>query len=987
MANNKKPLDGLFAQLQDIKDADGKLLNTVLFSKNGNPSVIIEIENPVQQYSTDADQYMAYADVLNNIVQALGEGYALQKQDVLCRQSYHHDITDDMEFLTKSYFRYFNGRPYTEIRTYLVITQETIKSAFVKYDPKTWLDFHSKVGKVTDILKSRGVWYHMLTKDEVNEYLHRFMAFNFRRGAFSMQSFKSGEDCLRMGRNVVKSFDMVDVDEIDLPTLIKPYRTSFVNGYPIATDLLSFLGAIPGADCVVYNQVIQIPYQRKLLRKLQSKAKRHGSMPDPSNKIAKADIEAVLDILAQDSRLLVYTNFNLLVGCAEERLPDVTSFIETRLYECGIFASKSAYNQLELFMDSFPGNAYSFNPDYNLFLTLSDAALCLMYKERQWHSEDTPLKTYYTDRQGLPVCIDITGKEGRVKMTDNANFFCIGPSGSGKSFHMNSVVRQLLEQNTDVVMVDTGDSYEGICRYFKGTYITYSKEKPISMNPFKITDTEYAQNFGEKKNFLKSLIFLIFKGSEAPTKIEDMIVNQTIVEYYETYFKPFSQFTDTERDQLRKRLLLEDKKNGTYEKHSKELEEKYKHTEYEYETVIPTSETPEDPSAFGGQDTEYDHLYTADGSRVAGDGPLHTTEEKEAYARIQRKVNKLHDLINDRAATDGEKFAANRQLMRLMPQLIEGNYLVTIEQRIDRMERQRQKMNVSELNFNSYYEFAIERIPQIIREKSITFDIDNFAAILEQFYKGGELEHTLNNDVDASLFDEKFIVFEIDKIKDDPVLFPIVVLIIMDVFLQKMRIKKGRKALIIEEAWKAISSPTMAEYIKYLYKTVRKFHGIAGVVTQELNDVIDSPIVKEAIINNSDVKILLDQSKFKDRYDAISAILGLTQVQKQQIFTVNALNNHDGRNYFKEVWICRGQYSDVYGVEEPPECYWAYTTERAEKEALKVYERHYGDIQTAITKIEEDRQRLGFKRYLDFAVKVNQQQRVMDNHTSSTECS
>ncbi|GJG69121.1 hypothetical protein PRLR6025_25900 [Prevotella lacticifex] len=540
---------------------------------------------------------------------------------------------------------------------------------------------------------------------------------------------------------------------------------------------------------------------------------------------------------------------------------------------------------------------------------------------------------------------------------------------------MNTVVRQLLEQNTDVVMVDTGDSYEGICRYFKGTYISYSKEKPISMNPFKITDTEYAQNFGEKKNFLKSLIFLIFKGSEAPTKIEDKIINQTIVEYYESYFTPFRQFTDAERDQLRKRLLLEDKKNGTYEKHSKELEEKYKHTEYE--TDIPTSETSEDSSTFGGQDNEHGSIHTADGSRVADDGPLHTAEEKEAYARIQRKVNKLHDLINDKAATDGEKVAANRQLMRLMPQLIEGNYLVTIEQRIDRMEKQRQKMHVDNLSFNSYYEFAIERIPQIMREKSITFDIDNFAAILEQFYKGGELEHTLNNDVDASLFDEKFIVFEIDKIKDDSVLFPIVVLIIMDVFLQKMRIKKGRKALIIEEAWKAISSPTMAEYIKYLYKTVRKFHGIAGVVTQELNDVIDSPIVKEAIINNSDVKILLDQSKFKDRYDAISAILGLTQVQKQQIFTVNALNNHDGRNYFKEVWICRGQYSDVYGVEEPPECYWAYTTERAEKEALKVYERHYGDIQTAITKIEEDRKKLGIKKYLDFAVKVNRQQKIM----------
>ena len=543
-----------------------------------------------------------------------------------------------------------------------------------------------------------------------------------------------------------------------------------------------------------------------------------------------------------------------------------------------------------------------------------------------------------------------------------------------KHFHMNSVVRQLLEQNTDVVMVDTGDSYEGICRYFKGTYITYSKEKPISMNPFKITDTEYAQNFGEKKNFLKSLIFLIFKGTEAPTKIEDKIINQTIVEYYENYFSPFKTFTEEEREQLRKRLLLEDKKNGTYEKQEKELEDKYKH--YEYDTS-ETTETAEDPITFGGQSDRGNRLGSAADDTVANDDRLHAGQEKEAYGRIQRKVNKLHDLINDKAASEGEKVAANKQLMRLMPQLIEGNYLVTIEQRIDKMERQRQKLHVKELSFNSYYEFALERIPQIMREKSITFDIDNFAAILEQFYKGGELEHTLNNDVDASLFDEKFIIFEIDKIKDDPVLFPIVVLIIMDVFLQKMRIKKGRKALIIEEAWKAISSPTMAEYIKYLYKTVRKFHGIAGVVTQELNDVIDSPIVKEAIINNSDVKILLDQSKFKDRYDAISAILGLTQVQKQQIFTVNALNNHEGRNYFKEVWICRGQHSDVYGVEEPPECYWAYTTERAEKEALKVYERHYGNIQTAITKIEEDRKKLGIRKYLDFAVQVNKKQKIL----------
>ena len=920
----KKAFDGLYAGLEKT---DG---HVVLFSAKGEPSVIFEMTNPVQQLCTDAEQYLRFHDVLSGIVQTLGEGYALQKQDILCRQSYHHDVPEDAEFLTRSYFRYFEGREFTEIRTYLIVTQEARRSQFVQYDPKKWLDFHSKVSKVSDILSEKHIRHRMLFKEEVDEYCHRFMAFQFRHGPFSMTNFKASDEYLKTGGRTIRSYPLVDIDEINLPSVIKPYTQTGINGYAIATDLLSFLTQVPHTDCVVYNQVVQIPEQRKLLRKLQAKAKRHGSMPDPSNRIAKSDIEEVLQRLAVDSSLLVYCNFNILASCPADKVTPVTSYLETKLYECGIMPSRTAYNQLELFTDSFPGNAYAFNPDYDLFLTLSDAALCFFFKEHMKISEDTPLTTYYTDRQGLPVCIDITGKEGKVKMTDNANFFCIGPSGSGKSFHMNSVVRQLLEQHTDVVMVDTGDSYEGICGYYKGTYISYSKEKPISMNPFKVTEEEYDQNFGEKKNFLKSLIFLIFKGNKEPQKIEDKIINQTIVEYYDSFFHPFEGYSKREREELRERLLLEDKKNGKYEEFREQAEERYA------EQI--------------GMDEQ---------------------------DRIRRKVDKLHGLVNDQAASEGEKANAHRQLQRLMPKLVEDKYLARIERKIDRMENQRKRLRVKTLCFNSYYEFAVERIPQIIREKRVHFDIDDFAAILEQFYKGGELETTLNSDLDVNLFDERFIVFEIDKIKDDPVLFPIVVLIIMDVFLQKMRIKKGRKALIIEEAWKAIASPTMAEYIKYLYKTVRKFHGIAGVVTQELNDVIDSPIVKEAIINNSDVKILLDQTKFKDRYGQIAAILGLTPIQRQQIFTINALHNHEGRSYFKEVWICRGQNSDVYGVEEAPECYWAYTTERSEKEALKTYLAHYGTMQEAITRIEEDRNRAGITKYLEFARKVNQHQKVM----------
>ena len=445
-------------------------------------------------------------------------------------------------------------------------------------------------------------------------------------------------------------------------------------------------------------------------------------------------------------------------------------------------------------------------------------------------------------------------------------------------------------------MVDTGDSYEGICGYYKGTYISYSKEKPISMNPFKVTRDEYELNFGEKKNFLKSLIFLIYKGNGFPTKIEDMIVNQTLVEYYEAYFHPFEKFTPDEREGLRQKLLVAAKMEDDYER--------YAHGMEDIDGQINAQE-PETPS----------------GSR----GLLLPSEARRL--KLIRQCRSLVALIRDDAAAESEKSHALTILEKFKKELYENTMLVKIDRQIDRMEEQKRRLKVRELSFNSYYEFALERIPQITSLEKVSFNIRDFAAILKQFYRGGELETTLNADMDVDLFNERFIVFEIDKIKDDPVLFPIVVLIIMDVFLQKMR--------------------------------------------------IDSPIVKEAIINNSDVKILLDQAKFKDRYEQIAAILGLTPVQRQQIFTINALNNHEGRSYFKEVWICRGQHSDVYGVEEAPECYWAYTTERTEKEALKTYIAHYGTVQEAITHIEADRKSDGGQRYLEFARKVNEHKKVM----------
>ena len=206
-----------------------------------------------------------------------------------------------------------------------------------------------------------------------------------------------------------------------------------------------------------------------------------------------------------------------------------------------------------------------------------------------------------------------------------------------------------------------------------------------------------------------------------------------------------------------------------------------------------------------------------------------------------------------------------------------------------------------------------------MREKD--FDIAGFLNVLEPYYRGGEYDYLLNSDKQLDLLQKRFIVFEIDAIKDHPILFPVTTIIIMELFINKMRRLKGiRKMILIEEAWKAIASANMASYIKYLYKTVRKFYGEAVVVTQEVDDIISSPIVKESIINNSDCKILLDQRKYMNKFDQIQALLGLTDKEKGQILSIN-MANHPSR-FYKEVWIgLGGTQSAVYATEVSAEEY------------------------------------------------------------------
>lgn len=253
--------------------------------------------------------------------------------------------------------------------------------------------------------------------------------------------------------------------------------------------------------------------------------------------------------------------------------------------------------------------------------------------------------------------------------------------------------------------------------------------------------------------------------------------------------------------------------------------------------------------------------------------------------------------------------------------------------------------------FDTFYEFLETVFVGILRNQNVKdkdFDVSNFLYVLRPYYKGGEFDYLLNASENLDVLQQPFIVFEIDNIKDHPILFPVVTIIIMELFISKMRKLKGvRKIILIEEAWKAIAKAGMADYIKYLFKTVRKYFGEAIVVTQEVEDILSSEIVKQSIVNNADCKILLDQSKYQNKFDELQNLLGLTDKEKAMVLSINKAN--DPLRKYKEVFISLGGIvSKVYRVEVSREEYLTYTTEEKEKIMVEEASKKYGDMERGI---------------------------------------
>ncbi|UEG54895.1 TraG family conjugative transposon ATPase [Mucilaginibacter daejeonensis] len=799
-----------------------KVEHDAMVSVHGDVTIAFEVRLP-ELFTLSNEEYMAFHQAWVKAVRLLPKHSIFHKQDRFTSKGYKAAFGEHT-FLSQASERFFNERPYLDHRCLMMLTKRPNNHRPVSSAMSTLMrrhitpkeavsaehfrDFTDQAGQFKRVLEDSGlVELRRLSNDEL-------AGTEIKAGILEQYCFLLGDadkpllrdihlkDGIRIGDDHGQLFTLADVN--DLPALCGPrvtYDAYSTDKTKFSTGFTTPVGALLDCDHI-YNQYLIIGDAAKTIKALEAKKLRLRSLAGYSreNAIGHDAIQEFLNEAISQQRLPVKAHFNILAWTSDlNEQKEVKNKVSSALAQLDAQPKQETDGAPQIWWAGLPGNAGDL-PINDTFDTFAEQACCFLNLETNYRSSVSPCGIRLGDRlSGRPLHVDLSDEPMKSGITTNRNKFILGPSGSGKSFFTNHLLRSYYEQGAHIVLVDVGHSYEGLCEFVGGYYFTYSEQKPISFNPFHIGEGDTLDT--EKRESIKAMILALWKKEdEGVQRSEYIAISDALFHYYE---------------QL---------------------------------------------DGFACFDTFYEFLK----------GPFYETMKES-------KVKDKH------------------------------------------------------------------------------FDIDNLLFVLRPYYKGGEYDYLLNATENLELLQRRFIVFELDNIKDHPILFPVVTLIIMETFVSKMRKlpKETRKMILIEEAWKAIAREGMAEYIKYLFKTVRKYFGEALVVTQDIEDIISSPVVKQAIINNSDCKILLDQRKYQNDFPKIQQLLGITDKETAMIMSMNRAN--DPRYRYKEVFISlNGQLSRVYRTEVSREEYWTYTTESSEKAKVKKCQAKYGDIKKAISVIVQE---------------------------------
>ena len=657
--------------------------NDVIVSKDADVTVAFRVELP-ELYTVTSTEYEAIHSAWVKAMKVLPDYSIVHKQDIFIRESYKPDTDkEDISFLSRSFERHFNERPFLNHTCYLFLTKTTKERSRTQSnfnslcrgfivpkeikDKEAMVKFIEAVGQFASIMNESGfVRLHRLTTDEIvgtgqtAGIVEKYFSLS-QTDTTTLKDISLGADEMRIGDNILCLHTLSDVEDLpgNVMTDIR-YEKLSTDRSDCRLSFASPVGLLLPCNHIL-NQYVFIDDSAANLQKFEKMAKNMHSLSrySRSNQINKEWIDEYLNEAHSFGLTSVRCHCNVMAWSDDrEELKRIKNEVGSQL---ALMECKPRHNTVDtptLFWAGIPGNAADF-PAEESFYTFIEQAVCFFAGETNYKNSPSPFGIKMVDRlTGKPLHVDISDLPMKKGITTNRNKFVLGPSGSGKSFFMNHMVRQYYEQGTHVVLVDTGNSYQGLCEMINkktkgedGIYFTYTEENPISFNPFYTDDFVFDV---EKKDSIKTLLLTLWKSDD-------------------------DKITKTESGEL--------------------------------------------------------------GSAVT------------AY--------------------------------------------------IDRIKADRSIVP----NFNTFYEFMRDVYRTELEERAIKvsredFNLDNFLTTLRQYYRGGRFDFLLNSDKNIDLLGKRFIVFEIDAIKENKELFPVVTIIIMEAFINKMRRLKGiRKQIIVEEAW------------------------------------------------------------------------------------------------------------------------------------------------------------------------------------------
>ena len=595
--------------------------NNCIISKFADITAAYRVSLP-ELFTLTGEEYEALHGAWLKALKVLPDYTVVHKQDFFTEERYMApEEGSERSFLARSYERHFNERPYLRHTCYLFVTKTTSERmrqtsassvlcrGFIvpreMRDTDAVTRFLEAAEQMERILNDLGlVRVERLSEAEIvgtaddAGLLARYFALSDERRPVVNEDIRLDPGVMRIGDKYLSMHTLSDLD-----MLPQSVATDF-RYERLSTDRsdcrLSFaapVGLLLSCNHV-YNQVIFLDNHDETLKRLEASARNMNSLAaySRSNAINREWIEMYLNEAHSQGLRSVRCHCNVMAWAeSEAELKCIRNDVGSQLALMGCTPHHNTVDVPVLFWAAIPGNEADF-PAEESFYTFLDQALCLFNEETNYRSSLSPFGIKMSDRlSGIPLHLDISDLPMKRGVITNRNKFILGPSGSGKSFFTNHLVRQYWEQGSHILLVDTGNSYQGLCSLIHaktkghdGVYFTYTEEAPIAFNPFYVEDGVYDV---EKRESLKTLLLTLWKReSEEPTRSEEVALSNAVNLYLSKLrtdrsivpsFDTFYEFVETDY-----RRLLEQKrvreKDFDLENFLNVLEPYYKGGEYDY---------------------------------------------------------------------------------------------------------------------------------------------------------------------------------------------------------------------------------------------------------------------------------------------------------------------------------------------------------------------------------------------------------------------